>query len=435
MPSTLGSSAKARSNSSPAPDRLAHTTQAEGGAGPEIDRDAGPGGETRHRRSSDSRKADVDHAGLMGCLVLCDGTTAPLRLFGENHYGADPGRLIAGEGRETFMGMTRLLRTVHAAGLVLLIATATATLSARAQGDAANYPNRPIRIVVGFAAGGGNDIFARLIGQKLQENIGQTVIVENKPGAGARLASEYVANQPADGYTLMVSASGAMSIASAVYPKLAYHPTRSFAPLAMIAKFPLILAVPAPSPIKSVKELVDWAKAHPDKANYPSTSPAFTITSELLKLKTGMPGVTIPYKSSNEMMLSIAAEQTLYAFADGPPTMPLVQGGKIRAIAVTGAERSPELPDVPSMAEAGYPEVDVHLWSGVFAPAATPPAIAKRLETELQRVLADAGVQQKLKAMAVTPGGGPADEFRRMIDDDIRKFAEVAKAANLKFDD
>jgi tripartite-type tricarboxylate transporter receptor subunit TctC len=329
--------------------------------------------------------------------------------------------------------MTRFGRALPRAALAALVLTAMATEPGWSQDP--NYPNKPIRIIVGFAAGGGNDIFARLIGQKLSENIGQTVIIENKPGAGARLAGEYVANQPADGYTLMVSASGAMSIAAAVYPRLAYHPTKSFVPLTMIASFPLILAVPANSSIKSVKELVEWAKAHPDKANYPSTSPAFTITSELLKLKTGMPGVMIPYKSSNEMMLSIAGEQTLYAFADGPPTVPLVHAGKIRAIAVTGSQRSSELPEAPSMTEAGFPEVDVHLWSGVFVPAATPPAIVQKLETELRRVLADAGVRDKLKAMAVTPGGGPSDEFRRMIDGDIKKFGDVAKAANLKFDD
>jgi tripartite-type tricarboxylate transporter receptor subunit TctC len=318
--------------------------------------------------------------------------------------------------------------------LSVLVVILAAVEPGWSQEPAASFPSRPIRIIVGFAAGGGNDIFARLIGQKLQENIGQTVVIENKPGAGARLAADFVAGQPADGYTLLVSASGGMSIAAAVFPKLSYHPTRSFIPLTMIANFPLILAVPAALPIKSVKELVDLAKAHPDKANYPSTSPAFTITSELFKLKTGRPGVMVPYKSSNEMMLSIAAEQTLYVFSDGPPAVPLVHAGKVRAIAVTGAQRSPELPDVPAMAEAGFPEVDVHLWSGVFAAAGTPPAIAAKLESELRRVMRDATVQQKLKAMAVTPGGGPGDEFRRMIEGDIEKFSAVAKAANLNFE-
>lgn len=302
----------------------------------------------------------------------------------------------------------------------------------KAQGD---YPNRTIRIIVGFAAGGGNDIFARLVGQKLQELIGQTVIIENKPGAGARLGNEYAANQPADGYTLLVAASGGMSIASAIYPKLAYHPTKSFVPLTMIANFPLILAVPANHPAKTVPELVAWMKANPDKSNYATSSPAFTIATELFKMKTGTPGQAIPYKSSNESLVSVVGGQTLLTIADGPPTVPLVKGGQVRALAVTGSARSAELPDVPSMAEAGIPEVNTKLWSGLFVPAATPAPIVKKLEDTLRRVIADPDVNAKLKGMAVDPGGGPSEEFRAMIDADIKTTADVVKAANLTFAD
>ena len=331
--------------------------------------------------------------------------------------------------------MTGFKRAVLGVGVAAVL-VAIAAQSARAQGDApANFPNRPIRLIVGFAAGGGNDLFARLVGQKLSDNIGQPVIIENKPGAGGRIAVEYVKNQPADGYMIMVAASGQMAIAAAIYPKLSYHPTRDFLPLTMIASFPLILAGPADDTIKSVKDLVAYGKANPDKSNYATSSPAFTITTELFKLKTGMPGVAVPYKSSNEMMLSVAGGNTLFSIADGPPTMPLVQGGKIRALAVTGSERSSELPDVPSMAEARYPEVNIGLWSGVFVSAGTPPAIAHRLDTELRRALADGGVREKLKAMAVNPGGGPAEEFRKKIDGDIKVFADVVKAANLKFEE
>src|SRR3954466_7605874 len=305
-----------------------------------------------------------------------------------------------------------------------------AAVPASGQSD---YPNRTIRIVVGFAAGGGNDIFARLVGAKLQELIGQTVIIENKPGAGARLANEYAANQPADGYTLLVAASGGMSIASAIYPKLAFHPTKSFVPLTMIANFPLILAVPANHPAKTVNDLVAWMKANPDKSNYATSSPAFTIATELFKLKTGAPGQAIPYKGSGESLVAVLSGQTLLTIADGPPAVPLVKGGKVRALAVTGARRSPELPEVPSMAEAGLPEVNTSLWSGVFVPAATPTPIVKKLEEVLRRVLADPEVSGKLRAMAVTPGGGSSDEFRALIDADIKATGEVVKAANLEF--
>jgi tripartite-type tricarboxylate transporter receptor subunit TctC len=145
--------------------------------------------------------------------------------------------------------------------------------------------------------------------------------------------------------------------------------------------------------------------------------------------------VAVPYKSSNEMMLSIAGGQTLFAIADGPPTVPLVQGGKIRALAVTAPQRSAELPAVPSMAEAGYPEVDIGLWSGLFVAVNTPPAIVKKLDEAARRALADAGVREKLKAMAVDPGGGPGEEFRARIEGDIKLFAGVAKAANLHFEE
>jgi tripartite-type tricarboxylate transporter receptor subunit TctC len=316
-------------------------------------------------------------------------------------------------------------RWMLAAALMLL-----AAIPAHAQGD---YPNRPIRIIVGFGAGGGNDIFARLVGAKLAELIGQNVIIENKPGAGARLGNEYAANQPADGYTLLVAASGGMSIASAIYPKLGYHPTKSFVPLTMIADFPLILAIPATHPANSVKDLVAWMKANPDKSNYATSSPAFTIATELFKLKTGAPGQAIPYKSSNESLVSVISGQTLLTIADGPPTVPQVKGGKVKALAVTGPVRSAELPDVPSMAELGLPEVNTALWSGLFVQAATPAPIVKKLEETLRKAIADPDVSAKLKAMAVNPGGGPSGEFRAMIDKDILTTAEVVKAAKLEF--
>ena len=318
-------------------------------------------------------------------------------------------------------------------GLALLAASAFSPASAQTD-PAANYPNRPIRVIVPFAAGGGNDIFARLVGQKMSEILGQPVINENKPGAGGRIAAEFVMNQPHDGYTLFVGASGVMSVAAAAYPNLPYHLTRTFVPLSMIANFPLIVVIPADHPARNVKELVEWAKKNPNKANYASTSPAFITATELLKLKSGMPGQMIPYKSSNEMILSVAGGQTLLAISDGPPAVPMIKGGKVRAIAVTGSVRSPELPDVPSMAEAGFPDVNTQLWSGYFAALNTPPAIVAKLEAVLRRAITDPGVAEKLKVMAVNPGGGSSAEFRKMIDEDIKGYIEVIKAANLKFD-
>jgi len=260
-------------------------------------------------------------------------------------------------------------------------------------------------------------------------------VVENKPGAGGRLAPEYVTQQPGDGYTLFVGPSGAMAIAAAIYADLKYSPLQSFVPIAMIANFPLIMVVGADNPANNVREFVEWMKQHPDKANYASSSPAFTIVTELLKLKSGMPGTMIPYKSSNEMNLSIIQGQTALAIADGPPTVPQVKGGKVKALAVTGTERSPLLPDVPTMAEAGYPDVNVRLWSGLFAPAATPAPIVAKLRTAANEAIADPGVAEKLRALAVNPGGPTPDEFKAIIASDIAKFGAVVKAVNLTFEE
>jgi tripartite-type tricarboxylate transporter receptor subunit TctC len=321
-------------------------------------------------------------------------------------------------------------RLRHLAGLMLVAFALVAAAAARAE----DFPSRTIRVIVGFAAGGGNDLFARLVVQKLQEQTGWTVIVENKPGAGGRLSSEYVSKQPPDGYTVLVGATGQMSIATAVIHNITYNATTSFIPLNMIASFPLVLVVPADSPAHNVKELVAWAKAHPDKSNYGTSSPSFTIASELLKLKTGMPAVAIPFKGSNESNTCVLSGQCLFAIIDGPPSIPLVLAGKTKALAVTGSERSPLLPNVPSMAEAGYPEVDTHLYSGFFVPTGTPKPIVDKLTAAIGKALADPHVQDGLKKMAVTPGGPTGEAFRKYIANDIETIKAVAKSANLKFD-
>jgi tripartite-type tricarboxylate transporter receptor subunit TctC len=327
---------------------------------------------------------------------------------------------------------SRLARASLRAAFAALVLSVFAMGPACAQAD---YPNRPIKIVVGFGAGGGTDILARLVGAKLSQILGQQVVIENRPGAAARLAAEYVANQAPDGYTLLASPIGAMSIAAAVYPDLKYDPTKTFVPLALVGQFPLILAVSPTTPANTVKELVDYAKAHPNEANYPSTSPAFVIPMEELKLASGMPGVMIPYKSSNEMILSVMGGQTMMTMVDPPPTVPQVKAGKLKALAVTGSERLPELPNVPSMTEAGFPSVDVHLWSGMFAPAGVPPAIIAKLEQSLQQAIHDPDVSAKLQAMAINPSNDTPVQFRELIESDVVKFRAVIKTANLKFED
>jgi len=300
---------------------------------------------------------------------------------------------------------------------------------ASAQGD---YPNKVIRMIVGFAAGGGNDIFARLIAQKLTERTGWTVIIENKPGAGGRLAADYAAKEAPDGHTVLVGASGAMAIGPIIF-KTGYDTLKSFEPVTMIADFPLILVVNPDHPAKTVKELVEWTKANPDKANYSTSSPAFTLPTELFKLRTGAKGVGIPYKSSGEMLLGVISGNAAMAIIDPPPTTAQVQAGKLRALAVTGAKRTRELPDVPTLGEAGVAGVVVGLWSGFFVPAGTPKPVIDRLAKELREVILNTPVRDRLMGMAVNPAGNSPDEFRHLIAEEIKMWRTVVEEGNLKF--
>jgi tripartite-type tricarboxylate transporter receptor subunit TctC len=311
----------------------------------------------------------------------------------------------------------------------LALFAALATSPGYAQGD---YPSKVIRMIVGFAAGGGNDIFARLIAQRLTERTGWTVIIENKPGAGGRLAADFAAKEAPDGYTILVGASGAMAIGPIIY-KTGYDTLKSFEPVTMIADFPLILVVNPDHPAKTVKELVEWTKANPDKANYSTSSPAFTLPTELFKLRTGAKGVGIPYKSSGEMLLGVVSGNATMAIIDPPPTTAQVQAGKLRALAVTGAKRTRELPDVPTMAEAGVSDVVVGLWSGFFVPAGTPKPIIDKLAKELSGVILNSAARDQLIGMAVNPGGNTPDEFRRLIADEIKMWQSVVQEGKLTF--
>lgn len=296
------------------------------------------------------------------------------------------------------------------------------------------YPNRTIKIVVGFAAGGGNDIFARIIGQKLQDHFGQSVVIENKIGAGGRLSAEAVAAAPADGYTLLVGAAGTMAVIPSISVKPPYSPLKDFIPVAMVAAFPLILVVNPAHPARTVGELVAWAKQHPDKVNYASSSPAFTLATELFKMKTGAPGTAIPYKSSNESLVSVMGDQSTLTIADPPPATPLVKSGQLRALAVTAEARLDDLPDVPTMAEAGVSDVNVALWSGFFVPAGTPPAVVRTLDDAIRRIMRLPDVQEKFKAMATPVVSLGAADFSRRIDAELKMWGEVGRRANIRLE-
>jgi tripartite-type tricarboxylate transporter receptor subunit TctC len=317
-----------------------------------------------------------------------------------------------------------------AAGLIAFIFAAMAP--ALAQEDPAKYPTRPIHIVVGFAAGGGNDIIARVFGQKLSESLGQPVVIENRPGAGAIVAMEHVARSAPDGYTLLVSASG-IAVNPAVYAKLSYDAVRDFVAVSEIAAFPLILIVNAASPFKTSADLVSYAKANPDKANYASSSATFQLVTELFKQKTGAPMQVIPYKSATESVTAVIAGQVTTTIADAGPVLSQIQGGNLRALAIASPKRMPELPDVPTLREQGA-DVDGDLWTGVFAPKATPSAVVRKLESEFIRISQLPDVVARLKPLGVRTVGNSTEEFTRILAADIVRWGEVAKAANIKIE-
>lgn len=331
----------------------------------------------------------------------------------------------------------KMVRAPALTGLALAaLLFATFLAPARAQPDAAaNYPNRPIRLIIGFAAGGGTDAMARIFAPKLSEILGQPVIIENRAGAGGRTAIEFVQSQPTDGYTVAFGAIGQLAVATAIYPNLPFHPTRTLIPVTMVSSYLMMIAGPANEQIKSVQDLVAYAKANPAKSNYPTASPIFTILCELLKMKTGMPSQPVPYRSSNEMLLSLAGGQTLFVFADVPSVMPVAQSGRVRALAVANATRIPGLPDVPTFAEAGLAGIEVPAqWNGMFVAAGTPAAIVRKLEAASQKALTDPAVRERTRALSYAPEGAGSEEFRARIDGAIKVFSDVAKAANLKFE-
>jgi tripartite-type tricarboxylate transporter receptor subunit TctC len=302
----------------------------------------------------------------------------------------------------------------------------------KAQSD--TFPSKTMRIVVGFAAGGGNDLIARIVAEKLQSALGQTVVVENKVGAGGRLAAEFLMTQPPDGHTLMLGASGAMAITPAITEKLPYATLRDFVPVSQVAAFPLVMITGMNHPAKTVKEYVEWAKANPDKSNYGTTSPAFTLAVELFKLKSGAPITAIPYKSGNEMVVSVMAGDSSVTVVDPPPAAPQIAAGKLRGLAVMATNRSEDMPDVPTIGEAGYPDVLVSLWSGIFAPKGTPEPVVRKLESEIRRIMQLPDVKQKFRTMATNTAGSTSQEFSTLIAKETEMWRGVAQAANLKFD-
>lgn len=318
---------------------------------------------------------------------------------------------------------------------VVLALAALSDTAALAQTDpAAGFPKQPIKMIVGLAPGGSNDIIARVVAQKLTERLGQPAIVENRPGAGGTIGAELVARAAPDGYTLLVAPAGSMVINPAVYSKLPYDSINSYEHISNLALYHLVLTVSAASPIKSVKELVEWGKANPQKANYASTSAIFQLTTELFKMKTGTPFEHIPFKSGAELVTAVLSGQATMTFADAGPAMPQFKAGKLRPLASTGATRLPELPDVPTLTQVGIEDVVVEGFIGLAAPKGTPAGIVKKLESEVMAVAKLADVRARISELGLIPDGSTGAQFRERISRDIPRYTAVAKAANIKLD-
>jgi len=318
--------------------------------------------------------------------------------------------------------------------LIGLLGGAVAAWPLKARAQQIDYPNRTVRIVIGFGAGGGTDTVARIFAQKLQETIGGTILIENKPGAAGRLAPETVAKSTPDGYTLLGAAAGAMTIGTAIWEKIPYNIFNDFVPISMVADYPMLVLVSNSHPAKSIAELVAWLKANPDKANYPTPSPVFTLPIEHFKIKTGAPATAISYRSSNESITSLLSGQTAFAFVETPAAMPQVATGNLRALAVTVPTRIPDLPNVPTLAEAGVAEVVAGTWFALMAPAGTPMPIVRKLEATSRQVGASDDFKARLKSLSGTSIGGSADELTAQMKAEVQRWSAVVKAANIKFE-
>lgn len=317
------------------------------------------------------------------------------------------------------------LRCVPLFGAALACLSMSAAL---AQGTAA-FPQRPVKIVVPVAAGGGSDLMARHIAERLGPLLGQTVIVENRVGANSVLAAQYALSQPADGHTVMMTNS-VMALRTAL-PNSPYDLRKDFDPVIQVGNGTYILYVNANLPVKNVKELIAHAKAKPNEANYASTSGVFQLTNELFKLKTGTAFEMIPFKSSNEMIQGVITGQAMIGFIDPTALMPQYKAGTVRILATTGAKRAADYPEIPTMAEEGVDDVVVSGNTALVAPAGVPQAILKKLETEVNAILKMPDVIERFKTLAVYPMGGPGEKFAAEAAADRAKWRDVMKAAKI----
>jgi tripartite-type tricarboxylate transporter receptor subunit TctC len=301
---------------------------------------------------------------------------------------------------------------------------------------AQSYPAKPIRMVVGFAPGGGTDLVARIIGQKITENWGQPVLVDNRAGATGTIGADLVAKAPGDGYTLLMGHVNSHGIAPNLFKKLPYDAERDFAMVAYVGYVPNVLVVHPSIPAQSVKQLIAIAKAKPDSLNYASSGVGSTqhLAGELFQLLTGAKVVHVPYKGSGPAVVDLLAGHVSMNFDTMPPVLPHIRSGRMRALGLTTPKRSPQLPNVPTMIEVGLKGFDMTNWYGIMAPAKTPRDVVMKLNAEANRIMALPDAKSKLEEAGTQLDPGSPEQFATFLHGEIAKYAKLVKAANVSLD-
>jgi len=325
------------------------------------------------------------------------------------------------------------MKPIHALSFSLAVCAAVSAQTGLAQ----TYPAKPIRLIVGFAPGGAADIISRLIGDPLGRALGQSIIIDNKPGAASSLAVEFVSKSPPDGYTILIASQSGMIINPLINRNVGYNTERDFAPISKVTVSPLVVTVNPSLPVHSVRELIAEAKKAPGKLNAASSGNGSLphLAVALFSVQTGVQMVHVPYKSGGQAVQSVLAGDTQVTFATSPSVLPLVQAGRLRALAVTSRERTPLVQGLPGMKEAGLPDYEVTVWYGFFAPAGTPADIVKRLFEATSLTLQNPNLKQALARDGTETSGSssPAD-FGAFVREETKLWTQVIRASGAKFD-
>jgi tripartite-type tricarboxylate transporter receptor subunit TctC len=313
---------------------------------------------------------------------------------------------------------------------VLVLAACLAAGGALAQ----SYPSKAVRLIIPAPPGSAPDILSRLIGQKLSESWGQPVVIDNILGAGGNIGTERVAKAAPDGYTLLFNTIGPIAVNISMYDKLPFDPVKDFAPITLVAKVPNILVVHPAVPVRSVEELIAYARKNPGKLRYgsPGSGTSNHLSAELLNTMTGISMLHIPYKSSAQMTTDVMGGQVEVVFHNAPVLLPHVKSGALRGLAVTSLQRLASVPELPTMAEAGVPGYEVTAWFGFLAPAGTPQAVISRVHADVAKAIAMPDVRERMTAQAAEPIGSTPQEYASFIAAEIAKWSRIVKASGAK---